>query len=49
MKALQKWYADKGYSLARVSGPTRVSPDGVVQLKVLIGTVEGVDVQFITK
>ena len=49
MKALQKWYADKGYSLARVSGPTRVSPDGVVQLKVLIGTVDGVDVQFITK
>ena len=49
MKALQKWYADEGYSLARVSGPTRVSPDGVVQLKVLIGTVNGVDVQFITK
>ena len=49
MKELQKWYSDKGYSLARVSGPTRVSPDGVVQLKVLIGTVEGIDVQFITK
>jgi len=26
-----------------------VSPDGVVQLKVLIGTVNGVDVQFLTK
>ncbi|MBL6797454.1 MAG: BamA/TamA family outer membrane protein [Synechococcus sp. BS307-5m-G39] len=49
MKELQKWYADEGYSLARVSGPTRVSPDGVVQLKVLIGTVDGVEVQFITK
>ena len=49
MKELQKWYADEGYSLARVSGPTRVSPDGVVQLKVLIGTVNGVDVQFLTK
>ena len=49
MKEMQKWYADEGYSLARVSGPTRVSPDGVVQLKVLIGTVNGVDVQFLTK
>ena len=49
MKELQKWYADEGYSLARVSGPTRVSPDGVVQLKVLIGTVDGVQVEFITK
>jgi len=49
MKELQKWYADQGYSLARVSGPTRVSPDGVVQLRVLIGTVAGVEVKFINK
>jgi outer membrane protein insertion porin family len=49
IKELQKWYADQGYSLARVSGPTRVSPDGVVQLKVLIGTVAGVEVKFINK
>ena len=49
MKELQKWYADEGYSLARVSGPTRVRPDRVVQLKVSIGTVNGVDVQFLTK
>ena len=33
MKALQTWMADQGYSLARVSGPQRVSPDGVVTLK----------------
>ena len=49
MKQLQKWYADQGYSLARVSGPTRVSPDGVVQLKVLIGSVAGIEVKFINK
>jgi len=49
MKELQKWYAEQGYSLARVSGPTRVSPDGVVQLKVQIGTVAGVEVKFINK
>ena len=46
---LQKWYADQGYSLARVSGPTRVSPTGVVQLQVREGTVAGVEVQFLNK
>ena len=42
MKELQRWYSKEGYSLARVSGPSRVTPEGVVQLKVLIGTVSGV-------
>ncbi|MBV2350207.1 BamA/TamA family outer membrane protein [Synechococcus sp. HK05] len=46
---LQKWYADQGYSLARVSGPTRVSPEGVVLLQVREGTVAGVEVQFLNK
>jgi outer membrane protein insertion porin family len=46
---LQKWYADQGYSLARVSGPTRVSPEGVVQLLVREGTVAGVEVQYLNK
>ena len=46
---LQKWYADQGYSLARVSGPTRVSPEGVVELLVREGTVAGVEVQFLNK
>jgi outer membrane protein insertion porin family len=49
MEELQKWYADQGYSLARVSGPTRVSPEGDVQLAVRQGTVAGVEVQFLTK
>ena len=47
--SLQKWYADQGYSLARVSGPTRVSPEGVAQLLVREGTVIGVEVQFLDK
>ncbi|NDG75455.1 MAG: hypothetical protein EBX49_09010 [Synechococcaceae bacterium WB8_1B_136] len=46
---LQKWYADQGYSLARVTGPSRVSPEGVVQLQVREGTVAGVEVQFLNK
>lgn len=46
---LQKWYADQGYSLARITGPNRVSPEGVVELTVREGTVQGVEVQFLNK
>ncbi|SBO44479.1 outer membrane protein assembly factor [Cyanobium sp. NIES-981] len=49
MQELQKWYADQGYSLARVTGPSRVSPDGTVELLVREGIVEGVEVQFLDK
>ncbi|MCP4477987.1 MAG: BamA/TamA family outer membrane protein, partial [Planctomycetaceae bacterium] len=49
MKELQTWYSNEGYALARVTGPTRVSPDGVVELKVVLGTVAGVEVQFLNK
>jgi outer membrane protein insertion porin family len=49
MQELQKWYSDQGYSLARVTGPSRVSPNGDVQLQVREGTVAGVEVQFINK
>ena len=47
MVELQKWYAEQGYSLARISGPTRVSPEGVVELSVREGTVEASEVQFL--
>ena len=49
MQDLQRWYADKGYSLARVTGPGRISPDGSVQLLVRQGSVAGVEVQFLDK
>ncbi|MFM7267639.1 MAG: BamA/TamA family outer membrane protein, partial [Cyanobium sp.] len=49
MQELQKWYADQGYSLARVTGPGRIGPDGEVQLLVRQGTVSGVEVQFLDK
>lgn len=49
MQELQKWYADQGYSLARVTGPQRVSPDGTVELLVRQGVVDGVEVQFLNK
>jgi outer membrane protein insertion porin family len=47
MQALQTWYTDQGFSLARVTGPSRVSPAGDVELLVREGTVDGVEVQFI--
>ncbi|MCP9849083.1 BamA/TamA family outer membrane protein [Cyanobium sp. Morenito 9A2] len=49
MQELQRWYSDKGFSLARVTGPSRVSPEGVVQLEVREGSVSGVEVQFLNK
>lgn len=49
MQELQKWYADQGFSLARVTGPQRVSPDGTVELLVRQGIVDGVEVQFLNK
>ncbi|MCP9878361.1 BamA/TamA family outer membrane protein [Cyanobium sp. A1C-AMD] len=49
MQELQRWYADQGYSLARITGPSRVSQEGVVELLVRQGTVEGVEVQFLNK
>jgi outer membrane protein insertion porin family len=49
MQELQRWYSDQGYSLARITGPSRVSPEGVVELLVRQGTVEGVEVQFLNK
>jgi len=49
MQELQRWYADKGYSLARITGPGRIGPDGSVQLLVRQGAVVGVEVQFLDK
>jgi outer membrane protein insertion porin family len=46
---LQRWYSDQGYSLARVTGPNRVSPEGTVELQVREGLVSGVEVQFLNK
>ena len=38
MKALQTWFAGQGFSLARITGPDRVSPEGVVTLKLTQGS-----------
>ena len=49
LQELQKWYSDQGYSLARVTGPTTVTPQGVVQLSVREGSVASIEIQFVDK
>jgi outer membrane protein insertion porin family len=49
MKTLQDWFAAEGYSLARITGPERVSPDGVVSLKLTQGRVADIQLKFLTK
>lgn len=48
-KRLQRWYFEQGYSLARISSPSRISPNGVVELRILIGTVASVSIQFLNQ
>jgi outer membrane protein insertion porin family len=38
MKSLQDWFAAEGYSLARITGPERVSHDGVMTTSSLKGS-----------
>ncbi len=49
MKDLKDWYLNNGYSLARISGPSRISPDGIVQLNVIEGTVKSVKIEFLNE
>ncbi len=47
IKELKAWYLKKGYSLARITGPSRVTSKGVVSIKVVEGKVAGVEIQFL--
>ncbi len=44
---IRKWYEDKGYSLARITGPERITEDGRVILNVFEGTVSDIELRFI--
>ena len=44
---IKKWYTEKGYSLARINGPERISGDGVVILNVEEGIVSEIELRFI--
>ena len=44
---IKKWYEDKGYSLARVAGPERISDNGTIQLNIDEGIVSEIQIRFI--
>ena len=44
---IKKWYEDKGYSLARINGPERISEDGKVVLNVAEGIVSDIKFRFL--
>ncbi len=44
---IKKWYEDQGYSLARVSGPERISDNGSIQLNIDEGIVSEIQISFI--
>jgi len=44
---IKKWYENKGYSLARINGPERISDDGEVTLNVNEGIVSSIELRFL--
>ena len=47
IKEIKDWYNSKGYSLARISGPKRVTKEGRVQLNIQEGYIAGIEINFI--
>jgi len=46
IEIIKKRYENEGYSLARISGPDRISENGVVTLKVSEGIISDVKIRF---
>ena len=46
VKIIKKRYEDEGYSLARITGPDRISQDGIVTLNVVEGVISDIDFRF---
>ena len=47
IEIIKKRYEKEGYSLARISGPERISENGVVTLKVSEGIISDVKLRFL--
>ena len=47
IKLIKKWYEDKGYSLARVNGPERISGEGVISLSIDEGIITDIELRFL--
>ena len=46
IEKIKKRYESKGYSLARISGPDRISEDGIIILNVSEGIVSDIELRF---
>ncbi len=46
IEIIKKRYEEKGYSLARIIGPDRISENGIVRLKVSEGIISDVKIRF---
>ncbi len=46
IEKIKKHYESKGYSLARISGPDRISEDGIIILNVSEGIVSDIELRF---
>ncbi len=44
---MKQWYEERGYSLARINSPERISSDGIIQLRIDEGIVSNVQLRFI--
>ncbi len=44
---IKDWYSSQGYSLARISGPSRVTKEGRVELNIKEGYIAGIQINFI--
>ncbi len=47
IKLIKNWYEKKGYSLARINLPQRISRDGIVTLDVAEGIVSEIKIRFL--
>ncbi len=47
IKEIKDWYSSQGYSLARISGPGRVTKEGGVELNIQEGYIAGIQINFI--
>ena len=47
IKEIKDWYNLNGYSLARISGPSRVTKAGLVELNIQEGYIAGIEISFI--
>ena len=46
IKLIKKRYENQGYSLARITGPERISEDGIVTLNVVEGIISEIELRF---